>query len=111
MAWRRHCRGFAGRQLPVLGLARSALPARAGLSQCALDLADPAALTAWLAGPTLHDWLADASAVWLVNNAGQVQPIAALGEQDPQAIVQAINSTSPPAIAQQCRAGCQPALC
>lgn len=79
------------RQLPVLGLALSALPARAGLSQCTLDLADPAALTAWLAGPTLHDWLADASAVWLVNNAGQVQPIAALGEQDPQAIVQAIN--------------------
>lgn len=79
------------RDIPVLGLARTDAPARAGLTQQALDLADPRALTAWLAGPMLADWLADASAVWLVNNAGQVQPIAALGEQDPQAVVRAVN--------------------
>lgn len=52
------------RQLPVLGLARSALPARAGLSQCALDLADPAALTAWLAPPCMTGWPTPAPSGW-----------------------------------------------
>lgn len=83
--------------LPVLGVSRHPAPEQPGLSQVALNLADASAVIAWLATPALADWLADASAVWLINNAGQVQPIAALGEQDPAAIAQAVslNVTAP----------------
>lgn len=83
--------------LPVLGVSRHPAPEQPGLSQIALNLADASAVITWLATPALADWLADASAVWLINNAGQVQPIAALGEQDPAAIAQAVslNVTAP----------------
>jgi NAD(P)-dependent dehydrogenase (short-subunit alcohol dehydrogenase family) len=43
------------RGLAVLGLARGR-SALAGIEQAEVDMADPAALQAWLAGPTLRDF-------------------------------------------------------
>lgn len=96
-------RGFA-----VLGLARRpnpeleeravALPERAGkFRQVAIDLADTAALLAWLNGPALRDFLAPAQAVYLINNAGLLQPVGPLGGQDGAALARnvAVNVTAP----------------
>lgn len=96
-------RGFA-----VLGLARSenpelearvaALPELPGkFSQVAIDLADTAGLLAWLNGPTLRDFLAPAQAVYLINNAGLLQPVGPLGSQDSTALARnvAVNVTAP----------------
>jgi hypothetical protein len=96
-------RGFA-----VLGLARgsnpeletiaAALPEPAGqFRQVALDLADTAALLAWLSGPMLRDFLAPAKAVYLINNAGLLQPVGPLGSQDGTALARnvAVNVTAP----------------
>lgn len=99
-------RGFA-----VLGLARSenpelealaaraaALPEGAGkLRQVAIDLADTDGLLAWLNGPALRDFLAPARAVYLINNAGLLQPVGPLGTQDDAALVRnvAVNVTAP----------------
>lgn len=77
------------RGIPVLGLAR-ARSTLAGIEQHALDLADPAALQAWLAGPVLRDFLADAGQVLLVNNAGVVTPVGPLAAQDPAAVLRAV---------------------
>lgn len=100
-------RGFA-----VLGLARSenpelaalaaALPEGAGkLLQFAIDLADTAALLAWLDGPALRDFLAPAQTVHLINNAGLLQPVGPLGTQDGAALARnvAVNVTAPMLIA------------
>ncbi|UCE31432.1 MAG: SDR family oxidoreductase [Burkholderiales bacterium] len=83
-------RGFA-----VLGLARQrndelARYQPANLSQVALDLADPAALSQWLDGGALREFLAGAEAALLVNNAGVVAPIGALGTQDVGAVARAV---------------------
>lgn len=67
----------------VLGVSRSA--------QESLDLADPAAVTAWLAGPVLRDFLADADEVLLVNNAGLLGPATLAGAQDAEAAIAAVN--------------------
>lgn len=96
-------RGFA-----VLGLARSRSPdldrlaannqELAGkLHQVAIDLADTAALLAWLNGPALRDFLAPAKAVYLINNAGLLQPVGPLGTQDGAALARnvAVNVTAP----------------
>lgn len=77
------------RGIPVLGLARARSPL-AGIEQHALDLADPAALQAWLAGPVLRDFLADAGQALLVNNAGVVTPVGPLAAQDPAAVLRAV---------------------
>jgi NAD(P)-dependent dehydrogenase (short-subunit alcohol dehydrogenase family) len=79
----------------VLGLSRSGWPAaeatgHPGLTQVALDLADSAALAAWLGSPAWTQALAGASEVWLVNNAGTVQPMGPAGMQGPQAVAQAV---------------------
>lgn len=99
-------RGFA-----VLGLARRpnpelvALEARAAarpecvgkFRQLAIDLADTAALLTWLDGPTLRDFLAPAQAVYLINNAGLLQPVGPLGSQNGAALARnvAVNLTAP----------------
>ncbi|OON63726.1 short-chain dehydrogenase [Massilia sp. KIM] len=70
------------RGVTVLGLARAHAP-DAGVEQVALDLADPAALAAWLEGEALRAFLAGADTVLLVNNAGTVNPVGPLAEQDP----------------------------
>ena len=77
------------RGLAVLGLARGR-STLAGIEQAEVDMADPAALQAWLAGPALHDFLAGADTVYLVNNAGVVTPVGPLAAQDPAAVLQAV---------------------
>jgi NAD(P)-dependent dehydrogenase (short-subunit alcohol dehydrogenase family) len=83
------------RNIDVLGLGRGAhdeLASRHGarLTQSALDLADPAALERWLAGDTLNAFATGAECVVLFNNAGTVEPIAPLGDQDAGAIARAV---------------------
>jgi NADP-dependent 3-hydroxy acid dehydrogenase YdfG len=83
------------RGIPVLGLARGAAPALAArypqaLEQVELDLADSAALAAWLAGGALAASLAGCSTILLVNNAGTVQPVGPLAIQDPSAVARAV---------------------
>ena len=77
------------RGLAVLGLARGR-SALAGIEQAEVDMADPAALQAWLAGPALRDFLAGADTVYLVNNAGVVTPVGSLAAQAPTAVLQAV---------------------
>lgn len=83
------------RGIPVLGLARrgnAALAAQHGdkLAEVVLDLADSAALAAWLAGGGLGDWMADGERVLLVNNAGTLQPMGPLPLQEVDAVVRAV---------------------
>ena len=83
------------RAIPVLGLARGhndALAARFPdlLTQVRIDLGDSAALTRWLAGGTLNAYLTGSPIVLLLNNAGTVQPVGSLSQQDPAAIGRAI---------------------
>ena len=83
------------RDIPVLGLARTfshPMQARCPglLSQIEIDLADTGALGAWLAGSALRHFLAGDNAVLLINNAGVVQPVGTLLDQDPLAIARAV---------------------
>jgi benzil reductase ((S)-benzoin forming) len=76
-------RGFA-----VMGIARSRGSSRAEEHQ--LDLADTAALGAWLRSGALERFTAGAQSVYLINNAGLLQPIGPLQSQDVTAIGAAI---------------------
>lgn len=67
-------RGYA-----VLGLSRQSLDLPGELHQVSLDLGDTKALTDWLAGAGLHEFLADSGQALLINNAGTVQPIGPAG--------------------------------
>lgn len=67
----------------VLGVSRSA-----GAS---VDLGSPSALDAWLRSGELARFLADATDLILINNAGTVDPIAFIGHQDAGAIERAVN--------------------
>ncbi len=83
------------RGIPVLGLARhgnAALAAEHGdkLAEVTLDLADSAALAAWLGGGALDAWVADAGRVLLVNNAGTLQPMGPLPLQEAAAVARAV---------------------
>ncbi len=83
------------RGVPVLGLARGAAPSLAArfpqsLAQAELDLADSAALGAWLARADLGAWLAGSATVLLINNAGTVQPVGPVAAQDPVAVARAV---------------------
>jgi benzil reductase ((S)-benzoin forming) len=83
------------RGIGVLGLARgtsNALATRfpALFEQVELDLADSAALAAWLAGGALQASLAGCDMVLLINNAGTVQPVGSLAIQDHAAIARAV---------------------
>ncbi|TCS36257.1 hypothetical protein EDC30_10774 [Paucimonas lemoignei] len=84
------------RDIPVLGMARrdnADLASRhAGLlQQVQVDLANPEALSQWLASSALQDFIAKSRTVALINNAGTVQPIGAIADQDPHGIMQAVN--------------------
>lgn len=74
----------------VLGIARHASHPQPGLRQVALDLADPAALQAWLDGGELAGFLAGAQQALLVNNAGVVQPVGAPGRLGGAQLAQAV---------------------
>ncbi|GAB2179787.1 SDR family oxidoreductase [Denitratisoma sp. agr-D3] len=81
--------------IPVLGLARAGNAALAKahpdlLTEVALDLADSAAVARWLASDGLTRFIVGAETVLLVNNAGTVQPMAPLAEQDPALIARAV---------------------
>ncbi len=83
------------RDIPVLGLARSFSPEMQArcpglLSQIELDLADAAALGAWLAGSALGHFMAGEDAILLINNAGVVQPVGSLRDQDPIDVARAV---------------------
>lgn len=67
----------------VLGLSRSAGER--------VDLADPAALTAWLTGGRLAGFLADAGEVLVINNAGLLGPVGVDGPLDAASTVAAVN--------------------
>lgn len=87
--------GLMERNIPVLGLARGTAPALATrfgplLREHQLDLSDSAALAAWLATPALADYLGAATQVLLFNNAGTVEPVGALHDQDPLAVARAV---------------------
>ncbi|MDQ1816750.1 SDR family oxidoreductase [Massilia sp. CCM 9210] len=83
------------RGIAVLGVARGTAPelaARFGplLREHQADLADSAALAAWLATPALRDFVGASTRVLLINNAGTVEPVGALHDQDPLAVAQAV---------------------
>jgi benzil reductase ((S)-benzoin forming) len=78
------------RGVSVLGLARSRADI-SGIEQAELDMADPAALQAWLASSTLRDFLGDATQALLVNNAGVVTPVGPLAAQDPADVLRAVS--------------------
>lgn len=85
-----------GRQIPVLGLARSHTPALAQqfsdlFTAAALDLADTKAMQDWLATNALQDFLAGSKTVLLVNNAGMLQPVGPLETQDVAAVARAVS--------------------
>ncbi len=84
------------RGIPVLGLARRDNPELDRrfpglLQQAPLDLADPAAIQAWLAGQALARYAADAPALLLINNAGTLGPVAPLGRQSGDELVRTVN--------------------
>lgn len=82
---------LAARSIPLLALSRSTGADIEGVRQLALDLADPAALAAWLAGGELRDFLAGADSVLLINNAGMLQPVGAISGHAPADIARAIS--------------------
>jgi benzil reductase ((S)-benzoin forming) len=90
-----HSRGFGegiaaallDREIPVLGIARrgnKTLAATYGstLEEEQLDLSDATATARWLQHGTLRKFIQDASTAVLVNNAGLLQPIGPLQQQD-----------------------------
>jgi len=88
--------------IAVLGVSRGAAPSAASLlTEAEVDLSDSAALSAWIASPALRDFLQDAETVFLVNNAGTVQPVGPLAAQAPDAVLRAVtlNVAAPLALA------------
>ena len=81
--------------IEVLGLARGPaadLGARFGsrLQQVSIDLADSAALVAWLGQGGLSGYLQHASRILLINNAGMVDPVGSLAQHDLAQVAQAV---------------------
>ena len=84
------------RQIPVLGMARGKADTMASrfpglFRQARLWLDDTEALVSWLDTPALKAYLADCTDVLLINNAGSVQPVGSLIDQDPVVIASAIS--------------------
>jgi NAD(P)-dependent dehydrogenase (short-subunit alcohol dehydrogenase family) len=83
------------RGVAVLGLSRNGNPALSEryprlLQEVALDLGDAAALAAWLGDSALADALSRYTTVFLVNNAGTLQPMGPLHRQEPAAVASAL---------------------
>jgi benzil reductase ((S)-benzoin forming) len=83
------------RGIPVLGIARSAadtLDVRFSelCRQVKISLDDTDAIASWLATGALRDYLDGCKEVLLINNAGVVQPVGALQDQDPLDVARAI---------------------
>ena len=83
------------RGVPVLGLSRTRAPALAArfpqlLQQIEIDLSDSITVGHWLRSGAVQDFFEDSDTVLLVNNAGTVQPVGPLQEQDPLAVGDAV---------------------
>jgi benzil reductase ((S)-benzoin forming) len=83
------------RGVSVLGLARgknedleTAFPDL--FSQFEIDLGNSTSLGYWIAGGALKDFFEGSALALLVNNAGTVQPVGPLHEQDPLAVGRAV---------------------
>lgn len=83
-------RALLAQGVEVLGIARHGNAALPGVRAVALDLADPAALQAWLDRGVLAAFLADAPRALLINNAGVVQPVGAPGRQGGARLARAV---------------------
>jgi benzil reductase ((S)-benzoin forming) len=84
------------RGIPVLGIARGHSGTLAGrfpnmCTQARVALDDLAAIAEWLATPALKDFLDGGSEILLINNAGIVQPVGALQDQDPLEVARAVS--------------------
>jgi benzil reductase ((S)-benzoin forming) len=81
------------RGIEVLGVSRSRSNASASplLQEVELDLADSAALGAWLGNETLARFVDGAHTVLLINNAGMLQPVGPIDKQDVNAIGRAVS--------------------
>jgi NAD(P)-dependent dehydrogenase (short-subunit alcohol dehydrogenase family) len=79
------------RGIPVLGVSRSRRTKSVdGLEQAEVDLADEVQLHAWLGTDALTRFAGTADRTILVNNAGLLQPIGRLEQQDPAAVTRAV---------------------
>ena len=92
--------------IAVLGVSRGSAPQLVArfpglLGESEADLSDGAALSKWIAGPTLGAFVQGCDTILLVNNAGTVQPVGPLGEQDAGAVLRAVtlNVAAPLALA------------
>lgn len=83
-------RALLARGAEVMGIARHGNPGLPGVREVALDLGDPAALSAWLDGGALAAFLAGAERALLINNAGVVQPVGPPGGQGAGRLAQAV---------------------
>ena len=84
------------RGIAVLGLARSGNTDLATrypdlFNEIALDLADSVALLSALAGEAVTSFIADAPSLLLINNAGMLQPVGPLAQQDATAIARTVS--------------------
>jgi benzil reductase ((S)-benzoin forming) len=81
------------RGITVLGLSRtlSGAPPSNLLQQVELNLADPAALAAWLETDALKRFIDGAHTVLLINNAGTVQPVGGIEGQNVNEIARAVS--------------------
>ena len=84
------------RGIPVLGMARGHSETLAGrfpqlCTQAPVALDDLAAIAGWLATPALKEFLDGATDILLINNAGVVQPVGTLQDQDPLEVARAIS--------------------
>ena len=88
--------------IAVLGVSRGlSTSPPALLIEAQVDLSDGVALSAWIAGPTLRNYMQGADTILLVNNAGTVQPVGPLDGQAPDAVLRAVtlNVAAPLALA------------
>jgi benzil reductase ((S)-benzoin forming) len=84
------------RGIPVLGIARGFSDALSNrfpqlCLQAKMSLDDLEAINGWLATPALKDYLDGCTEVLLINNAGIVNPVGALLDQDPLEVARAIS--------------------
>ncbi|NHZ98992.1 SDR family oxidoreductase [Massilia sp. CCM 8734] len=87
--------GLMERNIAVLGVARGTAPALAErfgplLRECQVNLSDSQALGAWLATSALREHIGASTLVLLMNNAGTVDPVGALHDQDPLLVARAV---------------------
>jgi benzil reductase ((S)-benzoin forming) len=79
---------LVARDVGVMGIARSRGTAR--VEEHRLDLANTAALSEWVRSGALERFAAGADSLYLINNAGLLQPIGPLAAQEIDVIAKAI---------------------